>query len=108
MSLRDCLWWQDLWETPDKVKEMTELMAKGVVPAYRDRAEKNSESSPEAGVPERTGRLASQAIGGLTKIQSAHDIMEDLMVELVDALQTDHMAIKATAEVIANATSGKL
>ena len=57
---------------------------------------------------ERTGRLASQAIGGLTKIQSAEDIMEDLMVELVDALQTDHMAIKATAEVIANATSGKL
>ena len=77
-------------------------MNKGVVPRYRDAAEKlNAEL-------DQTSRLASQAIGGLTKVQPAAEIMESLMEELVDALQTDHLAIKATAEVVANATSGKL
>ena len=94
----------DLWETPEKVKEMHELMNKGIVPAYKDREEDSADSK---GI-ERTGRLASQAIGGLTQIQPAGDIMEDLMEELLSALASDHVAIKAAAEVMANSTSGKL
>ena len=65
----------DLWETPEKVKEMHELMNKGVVPRYRDGAEKLNTDM------DQTSRLASQAIGGLTKVQPAGDIMEDLMEE---------------------------
>ena len=65
----------DHWETPDKVKEMHELMNKGVVPRYRDGAEKLNTDM------DQTSRLASQAIGGLTKVQPAAEIMEDLMEE---------------------------
>ena len=83
---------------------MHELMNKGIVPAYKDREEDSADSK---GI-ERTGRLASQAIGGLTQIQPAGDIMEDLMEELLSALASDHVAIKAAAEVMANSTSGKL
>ena len=85
---------------------MAGLLQKGVVPAYRDRAEKPDDIK---NIPEMTGRLASQAIGGIKQIQPAADIMEDLMTELVGALKTDHMEIKAvTAQVMANATAGKL
>ena len=42
------------------------------------------------------------------RIQPAGDIMEDLMEELLSALASDHVAIKAAAEVMANSTSGKL
>ena len=83
--LCDSRWWwllvqirtdyTDHWETPDKVKEMHELMNKGVVPRYRDGAEKLNTDM------DQTSRLASQAIGGLTKVQPAAEIMEDLMEE---------------------------
>ena len=85
---------------------MAGLLKKGVVPAYRDRAEKPDDIK---NIPEMTGRLASQAVGGIKQIQPAADIMEDLMMELVEALRTDHMEIKAvTSRVMASATAGKL
>ena len=88
----------DKWETPEKVAEMQKLLAKGTIPLYEDVKNKEATMADH-------GRPMSQAIGGISKIQPASEIMADLMAELLAAMETDHIAIKAVAEVQANATA---